>query len=76
MAVSLSSFKTVLCAKFLRSVYSPAFFINAAISTCVIFSPKDLIINASSFSVIMPSLSPSNREKHSLNSAEHQKQKT
>ena len=50
----------------------PAFFINAVISLCVIFSPKDLIIRANSLSVTIPSLSPSNREKHSLNSTQKQ----
>lgn len=53
----------------------PAFFISAAISTCVIFSPKDRMVSASSCSVIMPSLSPSNSEKHSLNSMEQCKRK-
>jgi len=45
----------------------PAFFINALISLCVTFSPKDLIIRANSLSVTIPSLSPSNKQKHSLN---------
>ena len=46
----------------------PSLVINSSISKWVIFSPKDLIIRPSSFSVTMPSLSPSNRLKHSLNS--------
>ena len=49
-------------------MHLPAFFINAAISTWVMFSPNDLIISPNSFSVTIPSLSPSNKLKHSLNS--------